>query len=101
MSRFIFVLAMLCAVPAQAGVEQETRLAFTMGQLTLFARQADTDITIINLADGAEYASFNLAGEGTRWERTAGVPNYVAVRSTKPVALRPGWRPGCRLDGAA
>ena len=86
--RSLSILVVLVAWVAPAAAQD--RIVFTMGQLAVFARAADTHVTVTNLADGEVYAEVDLAQAGERWQQTSGVPNYVAVSSNRPVTLFTG-----------
>jgi hypothetical protein len=85
--------AIAAAGPARAApIPPDSVILFTMTQLNVFARQAGTTtVTIYDLGNNnAVFDTITLTAEGEMYERTSGVPNYIAVSSTKEVTLFTG-----------
>lgn len=68
----------------------QSQILFTMGQLEVFAREADTTFTVTDLSTGQDYITITLAEEGDRFSRTAGVPQFISVNADRPVSLFTG-----------
>ena len=96
----VFWCLQAAATARAAPIPPDSVILFTMTQLNVIARQPGaTTVTIYDLSNNnAVFDTVSLNAEGEMYERTSGVPNYIAVSSTKEVTLFTGRALATRND---